>query len=293
MTSAFPDPASGATDAASGADARSESVNSSSPSFPFPAESLPAQLPTVEIWPDRPELIERAVEVVLSQIDHALKRSGRCTMALAGGSTPKPLYEQLAQADLDWSKLFIFWGDERYVPPTSPDSNQRMAREAWLDRVPIPAANCWPMPTDGASPAEDAARYEAQLRALFCDQWGLAEDFPSLDLVLLGLGDDGHTASLFPNTAALAVRDRWVTVGNRGDDPRITLTVPVLNQASCTIFLVSGESKQPAIAQVFAPCDDPTLAALLDQTYPARLVRPVSGELWWLFDQSAGERLEF
>jgi 6-phosphogluconolactonase len=91
----------------------------------------------------------------------------------------------------------------------------------------------------------------------------------------------------------LAVRDRWVTVGNRGDDPRITLTVPVLNQASCTIFLVSGESKQPAIAQVFAPCDDPTLAALLDQTYPARLVRPVSGELWWLFDQSAGERLEF
>lgn len=253
----------------------------------------PSPSPKVEVWPDRPGLIDRALEVVLDQIDRALRRSGRCTIALAGGNTPQPLYEKLAAAALDWSKIFVFWGDERYVPPTDAASNQRMAREAWLDRVAIPAENCWPMPTDGADPAADAARYEAQLRSLFCDQWGLDAAFPAIDIVLLGLGDDGHTASLFPHTAALAVGDRWVTVGNRGDDPRITLTVPVLNQAGCTIFLVTGESKQPAIAQVFAPCDDRTLAALLDQTYPARLVRPVNGELWWLFDQSAGERLDF
>ncbi|TAD75253.1 MAG: 6-phosphogluconolactonase [Oscillatoriales cyanobacterium] len=254
--------------------------------------------PIVEIWPDRRELIERAQEVVIDRIDRAIRHSGHCTIALAGGSTPQPLYEALATADLDWSKLFVLWGDERYVPPTDPASNQRMARLAWLDRIPIPAANCCPIPTDSNDPAVDAAHYEQALRSLFQslgtgDGAASNSEFPAIDLVLLGLGDDGHTASLFPQTAALEVRDRWVTVGNRGDEPRLTLTVPLLNQARCAMFLVAGESKQPAIAQVFAPCDDPTLGAMLDRTYPARLIRPVEGELWWLFDQAAGERLEF
>lgn len=265
-----------------------------------------AMEPIVEIWPDRQELIERAREVVIDRIDRAIRRSGHCTIALAGGGTPQPLYEALATADLDWSKLFVLWGDERYVPPTDSASNQRMARLAWLDRVPIPAANCCPMPTDSNDPAADAARHEQDLRSLFQSlngekgdatsseaTAGGAADLPAIDIVLLGLGDDGHTASLFPQTAALEVRDRWVTVGNRGAEPRLTLTVPLLNQARCILFLVAGESKQPAIAQVFAPCDDPTLGALLDRSYPARLIRPVEGELWWLFDQAAGERLEF
>jgi 6-phosphogluconolactonase len=235
----------------------------------------------VEVLTDKTELIQRSLEVVLQKAQAAIAEKGQFTIALSGGSTPKPLYEALADQNLPWEKIHIFWGDERYVPPDHPDSNQKMARQAWLERVSFPAANLHPMPTDDADPAVAAGRYEAHLQDFFQAQPG---EFPALDVVLLGIGDDGHTASLFPHTEALQVNDRLITVGNKDGQPRITFTAPLINQAKTVIFIVAGASKQAALSEIFATVGDAT-------TYPARLIQP-DGELWWLLDQSAGEHLE-
>jgi 6-phosphogluconolactonase len=235
----------------------------------------------VEVLPDKASLLKRSLEVVLSKMQAAIQEHGQCAIALAGGGTPKPLYEALSTQDLPWDKVHVFWGDERYVPADHPDSNQGMARSAWLDKVDIPAANIHPMPTDGATPAADAEKHEAQLREFFGTAVG---ELPRFDVILLGIGDDAHTASLFPHTDALQVKDRLVTVGNKDGQPRITFTAPLINHAHCVMFLVAGASKRPALAQIFAPDAD----AL---TYPARLIQP-QGELWWLLDESAGQELK-
>lgn len=235
----------------------------------------------VEILPDREALSDRSHAVVLSKIQAAIAEGGLCTIALAGGSTPKPLYEALAATDLPWEKIHVFWGDERYVRADHPDSNQGMARRAWLDIVPIPAANIHPMPTNSGDPAADAQQYEAELRKFFQVPEG---EFPAFDIILLGIGDDAHTASLFPHTDALQVCDRLVTVGNKDGQPRITLTVPLINAARAIIFIVTGASKQVALAHIFAECADNT-------AYPARLIQP-QGELWWLLDAPAGQNLQ-
>lgn len=225
----------------------------------------------VELLANKEALIERSLQLCLSKIKESIARQGRCTIALSGGSTPKPLYEALAAESLPWDKIYVFWGDERYVPVDSPESNQKMARKLWLDRVDIPEVNIYPMSTDGGDPAADAAKHEAELQQFFNLSPG---EFPSLDLILLGMGDDGHTASLFPHTEALKVSDRLVTVGSKDDQPRITFTVPLINQASCVVFIVAGASKQPALDQIFAEEGD-------DLSYPSRLIKP-QGELWWL-----------
>jgi 6-phosphogluconolactonase len=231
----------------------------------------------VEVTPNKSALIERSLELVVTQMQQAIAERGMCTIALSGGSTPKPLYEAIASCDLPWEKIHVFWGDERYVPPDHPDSNQGMARQAWLERVNIPTENIHPMPTDAADPALDAQKHETHLREFFKTPPG---EFPAMDIILLGMGDDGHTASLFPHTEALLVRDRLVTVGNKDGQPRLTFTASLINQARCVIFVVSGATKRPALAQVFAPSGD-------EMTYPSRLIEPV-GQLWWLLDESAG-----
>jgi 6-phosphogluconolactonase len=156
-----------------------------------------------------------------------------------------------------------------------------MARKAWLDQVPIPAANIHAMPTGTGNPVQDASQHEAELQAFFNVQPG---EFPALDIILLGMGDDGHTASLFPHTEALQVRDRLITVGNKDGQPRLTFTAPLINQARSVIFVVGGASKRPALDQVFAETAN-------DADYPSRLIRP-QGELWWLLDQALGEDVE-
>lgn len=238
----------------------------------------------VEVLPDLPALIARSQDLVTQKIQAAIAQQGYCTLALAGGSTPKPLYEALAEQDLPWHQLYFFWGDERYVPPDHPDSNLKMAKQAWLDRVSVPTENIYPMPTLAADPLVAATEYDQTLRNFFQEKTGRAEDFPALDLILLGMGDDGHTASLFPQTEALQVCDRRITVGNKSGQPRITFTVPLINSARTILFLVSGENKQQALTQVFA--DEPDY----DQ-YPASLIQPQQGELWWLLDQAAGQKL--
>lgn len=236
---------------------------------------------TIEILADKAALVARARSLVLEKATAAIAARGQFTIALAGGSTPQPLYEHLATEALPWEKIHVFWGDERYVAPDDPESNQRMARQAWLARVPFPPENIHPMPTEGGDPAIDAAAHEAQLQAFF--RVGAGE-FPAIDLILLGIGDDGHTASLFPHTAALGVRDRLITVGNKGENPRLTFTVPFLNAARCILVLVAGENKRSALANILAIEGDAN-------QYPARLIRDCQ-ELYWLLDRAAGSDFE-
>lgn len=235
----------------------------------------------VEILADKASLIERSQTIVVDKIQSAIASSGQCSIALAGGSTPKPLYEALAQENLPWEQIHVFWGDERYVTPNHPDSNQLMARQAWLDKVSIPEGNIHPVPTDSNNPEIDAERYEAVVRKVFATS---PEEFPTFDIILLGMGDDGHTASLFPHTPVLNEKSKAIAVGNKDGQPRITFTVPLLNQANSVLFLVAGANKQPALEQVFAAQGDAT-------TYPSRLINP-QGELWWLLDRDAGAKID-
>ncbi len=235
----------------------------------------------VEIQETKTDLIKRSLELVLTKLQMALESRGKATIALAGGSTPKPLYEALSKQTLPWEKIHVFWGDERYVAPTHSDSNQLMARQAWLDRVDIPPSNIHAMPTGSGEPDTDARQYETELKEFFQLSEG---ELPVFDIILLGMGDDGHTASLFPHTPALTVSDRAIAVGNKDGQPRLTFTANLINQARCVVFIVAGENKRPALKEVFAAEAD-------EQMYPSRLIQP-ERELWWLLDRAAAAELE-
>jgi len=230
----------------------------------------------IEILPDRSALITKALSCVLEAYERSIEAHGQFTIAVAGGGTPRPLYEALAEQSLDWSKVHVFWGDERYVPSTDPQSNEGMVRKAWLDRVSIPSENIHPMPTNYPDPATAAQSYEAELQSFFGKEQG---EFPSLDLILLGIGDDGHTASLFPGTDALKVFDRLITVGKKDDRPRITFTAPLINQAKEIMFLVEGSAKTKALQAILAESGDSNI-------YPSRLIQ---GNVTWLIERSAWE----
>jgi len=229
----------------------------------------------LEIFPEGSALIQRAIEIWQSRAAAAIRERGRFTVALAGGSTPKQLYAALAQTQgIPWQQTWLFWGDERYVPPEHPESNYRMVQETLLKWIGIPADQVLPMPTQAGDPLRDAADYEATLRRLF------GAECPSLDLIWLGVGEDGHTASLFPDTAALQVQHRWVTVGQKGSEPRLTLTYPVLNQAAQAVFLVTGANKAPIVKE----------ALTTEAHLPCQRVNP-NGRLLWLLDAAAAAQL--
>jgi len=219
----------------------------------------------------------------------AIGRQGRCTFVLSGGSTPRRLYELLAappQRDqIDWTRVDLFWGDERAVPPDHKDSNFRMANEALLQPLSIPATRIHRMPAERADRDRAAADYQAEIARVFdVPADGVP---PAFDLVLLGLGPDGHTASLFPRTAALNETRRWVVsnhVPQLGTD-RLTMTRVILNRAACIMFLVAGADKAAALAEVLeGPADAERL--------PAQLIRPETGRLVWLIDGAAAARLK-
>jgi 6-phosphogluconolactonase len=221
-------------------------------------------------------LVSEIDQWVREYLQQSIAQNGTATIALAGGSTPKVVYQALAKADFAWDKLHVFWGDERFVLSSHPDSNEKMARENWLDLVPIPAANIHPWPTEAGTPEQCAALYAAELTEYF------ATPMPSFDLVLLGMGEDGHTASLFPHTAALAVTDRSTAVGEKDGQPRLTLTVPAINNAACVAFIITGAGKRPALQQVMAPTAD-------SQQYPSRLIQPIGKLCWWLDEAAAAD----
>ncbi len=244
----------------------------------------------VMIANDREELARVAAEHLARAAARAVAARGRFTLVLAGGSTPRDLYHRLAEEPLfcamPWDSVHLFWGDERSVPPDHAESNYRMVREALLDAVPIVAANVHRIASELADPAVAAARYEADLRAFF----GVAPGaWPRFDLVLLGLGNDGHTASLFPGTGAVAVADRlcfalWV---ERLATHRITLSLPVFLAARSVAFLVAGADKALSVQAVLGD-EAPRLPA---DELPAAAVRPTHGELTWWLDRDAASRL--
>lgn len=223
---------------------------------------------------------DRFVEIARAAID----ARGRFGVALAGGSTPKRAYELLASDEykdkLDWSKVHIFFGDERCVPPDDAESNYRMANEAMLSRLPIPQQNIHRMQGMGDAVA-NARLYEDELRTYFNDA-----SWPSFDLVFLGMGDDGHTASLFPGSPALSEQQAWTAANwvEKLKAYRITLTAPAINHAAHVIFLVTGENKAERLAEVLSDNLEP-------QRLPAQLISPVSGSLEWFVDKAASASL--
>jgi 6-phosphogluconolactonase len=236
----------------------------------------------VKIVPDNATLTRTAALEFHRVAEAAVGDRGRFSVALSGGNTPRGVYSLLAEEhkELPWDKVHIFFGDERHVPPNDPDSNFRMASESLLTKVPIPEKNIHRIlaELDAISAAQN---YEAQLREFF----HLAtSEWPRFDLVLLGLGDDGHTASLFPGTAALNEDSRTVAANwvEKLQTFRISLTFPVLNHAAEVIFLVSGASKAEIVNNVLRPGE---------KKYPSQGVQPENGRLLWLVDQDAARLL--
>jgi 6-phosphogluconolactonase len=237
----------------------------------------------VEVHADATALAVAAAEAFNEAAERAVEERGRFAVALAGGSTPKALYELLADRYGDapyWPHVHVFFGDERPVPPDHEDSNYRMAKEALLDRVPVGSVHRM---RGELEPAEAARLYEEELR----DSFGVAPgEAPRFDLVLLGMGEDGHTLSLFPRTPALDVRDRLVAENpvEKLGQTRITLTLPVLDAARAATFLVSGSGKAEAVSEVLGGEAD-------GRNYPARLARPENGNLTFMLDREAASLL--
>ena len=194
--------------------------------------------------------------------DLARAKTDRFAVALSGGSTPKTLYQVLAGPQFlkafPWERTHWFWGDERFVPHSDPESNFRMASEAMLSHAPVPVGNIHPIPTVGVTPEESAAQYETTLRHYYGADY-LTASRPLFDVMLLGLGEDGHTASLFPGSKALNERNHWTAVSALKGQARITLTYPALESSAQTAFLVSGAAKRDILKRVLD--GDPSLPA--------------------------------
>lgn len=233
------------------------------------------------------ELAEAAAAHVAEVIRAAVARDGVCRLALAGGSTPRLLHGVLATDPrfhaVPWGQVDVFWGDERTVPPDHAESNYRMAFETLISKVPIDPARVYRVLAEDPDHQRAAARYEDTLRATFTVD---TRDIPRFDLVLLGVGADGHTASLFPDSAAIHERQRLVVAAwsSAYQTWRITLTFPVLNAASQITFLVSGATKAAAVAAAIDPPADATAP-------PAAHVQPIDGNVTWLLDRAAAQHL--
>ncbi len=240
------------------------------------------------VYADYEAVSQAAAELFVRQANEAIKDRGRFSVALSGGHTPQRAYELLAgppfENQVDWGRVHVFWGDERCVPPDDPRSNARMAREKLLDHVPVLPGHVHPIAC--ADSATDGARsYEALLKSFFD---GGPKRF---DLIFLGLGTDGHTASLFPGTPAAREKDRWVTeiYSHKDGIYRVTLTAPILSQASVVAFIASGASKAEMLREVLAEGSDDE-----PERYPARLIKPerYGGKLYWLVDKDSASLLK-
>jgi len=240
--------------------------------------------PQVRVFSMTDELFQAAAEVFCEIGNQAIRERGRYTVALSGGSTPRGLHHQLAttfSTRLPWDKVFFFWGDERHVPPDFPESNFRMAKETLLSQLPIPVANVFRMPGELPDANQAAAIYEQTLREFYASAPG---EFPRFDFILLGLGPEGHTASLFPETKALEEKQRlvvgnWVAVHSTW---RITFTYPLLNHAANIVFLVEGSGKADIVRQALT---EPSAQL------PCQRVKPVNGDFLWYLDKRAASKL--
>jgi 6-phosphogluconolactonase len=237
----------------------------------------------VEVLPTPDGLFRASAEEFVRVGRGAIAERGRFTVALSGGSTPRSLYSLLAKehADFDWNRTFLFFGDERHVPPDHAESNYRMVNEALLSKVRIPAGNVYRVAAENPDPSAVASNYEEKLRAFFKLSSG---EFPHFDLILLGLGPDGHTASLFPDSAGLKEQSRLVIANwvEKFKTHRITFTFPVLNHAADVMFLSSGANKANMVHQILEGHQTPP--------FPAQQVQP-EGRLVWMLDEDAAAEL--
>jgi 6-phosphogluconolactonase len=252
---------------------------------------------SVRVFPGAGSLYRAAARAILHRASDAVAMRGRFSIVLSGGSTPIGLYRLLAgefAPRMPWAQSHFFWGDERMVPPDHPDSNYRAAMEAMLSHVPVPASNLHRIRVEEAITSDRrtvdetgakqvAESYSREIRDFFSlpDPAGGARR-PSFDLILLGMGPDGHTASLFPGTDALHIQDRLATANwvPKLSAFRITMTIPLINGASCVLFLVEGGSKAEALNAVLH-------GEYLPERYPAQLIHPEHGDLIWMLDQAA------
>jgi 6-phosphogluconolactonase len=236
--------------------------------------------PEIILCADAAALARRGAEQFVASAAQAIAQTGRFAVALSGGSTPAALYALLARdefcARIDWSRVHLFWGDERCVPPDHPESNFRMTRENLLERIQPPAENIHRMPGE-LEPAAAADAYEAELKKSF------GAGLPRFDLIFLGLGEDGHTASLFPSSAALELRERLVAAVyvEKLRSHRLTLTLVAINAAAEVVFLVAGASKTAIVKEIFSGA----------ARYPAARVEPARGRLIWMMDSNAAAGL--
>jgi 6-phosphogluconolactonase len=239
---------------------------------------------SIEVLANAVDLYHAAAEEFVGVGRAAIGAQGRFTVALSGGSTPKALYSLLASnyANFAWNRIFLFFGDERHVPPTDPESNYRMVQESLLSKITIPAENVFRVPAENPDAAAAAADYEAQIRRFFEIKPG---EFPRFDLILLGMGPDGHTASLFPDSEALNEQSRLVVANwvAKFNTHRITFTFPVLNRAAEVMFLASGPDKADMLHQVLETKITPPL--------PSQRVEPTDGKLLWMLDEAAAATL--
>jgi 6-phosphogluconolactonase len=248
-----------------------------------------AATPDIRIAPGTQEWGQAAASLILSVSQQAIQAHGRCLIALSGGSTPKTLYQVLAtpewSARFDWSRMVFLFGDERCTPPDHPESNFRMAQTELFQPLNIPAEHIYRMKGENEDTTAAAGEYEATIRRLTNSP---APRVPVLDLVLLGLGEDGHTASLFPGTAALQEDHKIVTVGHAptGIRSRLTLTLGALNHAAVVLFLVTGSGKAQMVRRVLNSESD------ADRSLPAARISPASGRLVWMLDHLAAQQLK-
>ena len=230
-----------------------------------------------------PDAAQAAVECcarLVKAIQEAIRARGTAAIALSGGSSPLDAYRLLAQQTIDWNKVHVYWVDERAVPPTHERSNYGQAKKALLDPAQIPESNIHRMRGEASDLGIAAADYEAELRETVKSKLG---GLPSLDLLVMGIGDDGHTASLFPGERTMHVTDKLVAaVPAKADrEARLTLTAPVLENARSSVVLVVGKAKHPALERIWATSGD------LDET-PARVIRNFRGSISWVIDRAAG-----
>lgn len=235
-------------------------------------------------YADVKALSKAAADLFLQTSQEAISKQGRFSVALSGGSTPQLMHELLAQPPyretIQWENVHVFWGDERCVPPADPRNNATAAFDALLSLVPIPVEQIHPM-SGVLPPAESAAEYAITLNTYFNNH------HPRFDLVFLGMGDDGHTASLFPGTDVLEEKQAMVKslFLAKQDMYRVTLTAPAINLAAKVVFLIAGGGKANVLKQVIEGDFDPT-------TLPSQLIKPSNGELYWLLDEAAGAQLQ-
>lgn len=233
----------------------------------------------IQIYNNTEEINSKAADLFVASAQKAIAKKGKFTAVLTGGSSPAGIYKLLASDDyktkIDWSKVFIFWGDERWVSLTDDLSNAKMSYASLLSHVPIPSENIFEMYKDGVTPEEYAVTYEQSIKNVLGDEG-------KFDLILLGMGNDGHTASLFPGQAVLEEQNKWVAAYYLEPQKmyRITLTAPLINKAKEIVVVTFGESKSHALNEVLYGEYNP-------QLYPMQLIKPLDGKLLFLTDQAA------